>query len=158
MMQHPNPTYQRLLEAAMSGFLTHGYHGYTLEACAESADMQPAHLAYYIADKLDLAQRVMQQLHRTAQQTIESQQWPFTLRNGAYLAVLPTRLWVANDAQLQSQIRCYYTDWYLAFVHQAFDSRLMDDDPLHPPGHRDFLRWLGFWMTEQMVLYERGDE
>ena len=145
-------TYRRIIDSATKGFLSHGYHGYSMQSCAEAVGLEKGSLYHYMDSKIDLAHRVMQTLLEDSKQSICTNQWPFTLRNGLTLAVLPMRLWVANDDALQGRIRAYYTDWYFAFINRTFDGCNVDEDTLYPAGHRDFLRWLGFWFAQQMVF------
>ena len=104
---------ERLIKVASAGFLLYGYHGYSLYACAEAMNLPEKKLYGYVNDKLDLAHQIMQALRVEAREVICANQWPFSLCNGLQLAVLPSKLWVANDKALQLKIRAYYDDWRL---------------------------------------------
>ena len=150
---HHAVLYQRIIDSATEGFLTYGYHGYSMQACAQAVGLQKGSLYHYFDGKIDLAHGVMRTLLDEAKQSMVSNQSPFTLDNGLRLVVVPMRLWTAQESGLQACIRDYYSDWYFTFINQGYNrSYFENSDALYPAGHYDFLQWLGFWLAQELVF------
>ena len=150
---HHAVLYRRIIDSATEGFLTYGYHGYSMQACAQAVGLQKGSLYHYFDGKIDLAHGVMRTLLDEAKQSMVSNQSPFTLDNGLRLVVVPMRLWTAQESGLQACIRDYYSDWYFTFINQGYNrSYFENSDALYPAGHYDFLQWLGFWLAQELVF------
>ena len=145
--------YRRIIDSAIQGFLTYGYHGYSMQACAQAVGLQKGSLYHYFDAKIELAHGVMRTLLVEAKQSMGTNQSLFTLDNGLRLVVVPMRLWTAQEAELQACIRDYYSDWYFTFINQGFNRSCLENrDTLYPAGHYDFLQWLGFWLAQELVF------
>ena len=86
---HHAVLYRRIIDSATEGFLTYGYHGYSMQACAQAVGLQKGSLYHYFDGKIDLAHGVMRTLLDEAKQSMVSNQSPFTLDNGLRLVVVP---------------------------------------------------------------------
>lgn len=138
-------TQQAIINAAMEGFLTYGYHGFTMEACAEKVGIKKGSLYYHIDNKIDLAMRVLEALTKRSVTVICEEQHRFLIPDGASLAILPARLWESGEPELQQQIQAYYEDWQFNFL--GVDGYFSTTNGSVNLGS-EFYAWVGYWLMQ----------
>jgi len=129
----------------MVGFFNHGYHGFSMDACAAQVGIKKSSLYYYIDSKLNLATQVLAALTERSVEVICEQQPRFLIPDGAYLAILPARLWESGDPKLQRKIRSYYEDWRYNFLGEKSYIPPMNGSIFCDEG---FLMWSGYWLMQ----------
>ncbi len=150
MLNHSS-LHQAILKIAIQEFLRHGYHGFSLQTCAEGVGLQKSSLYHYIHNKLDLAHQVMNDLEEQAATVICKGDDLFSLTAGPALALVPARLWSSGHPTLQQRIHSYYHDWRLHFIGSC-QWKNVPVEFLINRGDTEFFTWLGFWIMQYISL------
>jgi len=142
--------HDRIVRVAMVGFFNHGYHGFSMDACAAQVGIKKSSLYYYIKSKVNLALQVLAALTERSVKVICEQQSRYSIPEGAYLAILPVRLWESGEPKLRQEILSYYEDWRFNFLGEK--------SYLSSIGHsnfceRHFLMWLGYWEMQSIGIF-----
>jgi len=144
-----NRTYDVIIHTAISGFLEYGYHGFTMDLCADRVGIKKSTLYYHIGSKLDLAMQVLAALTERSVTVICEQQPRYSIPDGASLAILPARLWESGEPKLQHLIRSYYEDWRFNFLGEESYLSLLDGSGFC---ENQFLIWLGHWLMHTVEI------
>ena len=153
---HHTKTQQSIIWAATQGFMQHGYHGYSMQACADSVDLQKGSLYHYVKNKADLAHQVLAHITEQAcaficqSHVVSFDTVPTTL------IVLPLQLWPANQV-LQTAIQSYFQDWQIAFLDSIMATVTKthyskQHQVLQRIAREQFLRWLGLGIARFLQL------
>lgn len=135
----PSARYAALVDAASTQFLQRGYHGVSLFACAEAAELPAAWVSDVVDSKAAVALSALRRQWLASELAIQRGEHPFSLPLGAEQALLAFELRTVEDVAIDAAIRDYYGVWQTHFLSIG-------------QGHRGFWQWLGFWLSQQLGL------